>query len=551
MGIYYINVNVISRSSGRSAVGAAAYRAGEKLRSAASSAAYRSGDKIRDEKDEMVHDYRNKSDVIYSEIMLPKNAPPQYKDRETLWRAVEASERRKDAQLAREIVVALQREFSLQERLDVLREYVQENFVEKGMCVDLNVHDKGDGNPHAHIMLTTRNVAPEGFKGKNRDWNSRSELLSWRKSWADCNNRMFERKGLDERVDHRSYKEQGLDKEPMIHLGHEAWALEKKGIRTAKGDYNRAVQRRNEERAALKEAGRLTQAQQQREVVKAAEYAEKAQKQHEAAQNAKKVEGQLRAAKATLLVEQMRERQEIAQHMNELKTSYAELDKEQAALKAELNDDRRESYQLVYRAERMDEQAKTIADIQSKAIQLQQARQGLSIWSGKKKKELNDKLRQAEREAGQAQGFFLKHFHIMPDQAAEEIKRTQKAIREKETEIRTKETRLQEIIKQQNTILLQYQTRKLLNDTRPDKENIERQLESLKKTPESVHDKLQQQQHETRLNTISDENFLKIINNLPQSQAHDLVKLRQQAKEQEKSVLLSKTMDKDRNERSR
>ncbi|MDR2699424.1 MAG: MobA/MobL family protein, partial [Nitrososphaerota archaeon] len=247
--IYYFDGNIIGRSSGRSSVGAAAYRAGEKLRSnPVGSAAYMSGEKLRDENGEIVHDYTRKTGVRHSEIMLPKNAPPEYKDRQTLWNTVEASERRKDAQLAKEIVIALQREFELKEQIAILREYIRENFTDKGMVADFSIHDKKDGNPHAHIMLTTRTVTPDGFGGKNRDWNKKDLFLEWRESWADVNNRMFERKELDERIDHRSYKSCGIDKEPMVHLGYEAAALERKGIKTEKGNHNREVQRRNAER---------------------------------------------------------------------------------------------------------------------------------------------------------------------------------------------------------------------------------------------------------------------------------------------------------------
>jgi hypothetical protein len=124
--IYYFDGGIIGRSSGRSAVGAAAYRAAERLCSRApGSAAYRAGDELREGKGVIVHDYTRKGGVRHSEIMLPKDAPPEFKDRETLWNVVEASEKRKDAQLAREIIVGLQREFELQEQIAVLREYIK------------------------------------------------------------------------------------------------------------------------------------------------------------------------------------------------------------------------------------------------------------------------------------------------------------------------------------------------------------------------------------------------------------------------------------------
>jgi ATP-dependent exoDNAse (exonuclease V) alpha subunit len=217
--IYFFDAKIIGRGSERSAVGAAAYNSGEGL---------------RDEAIEIVHDYSNKGGVWYKEIILPDNAPPAFNDRETLWNMAERAEIRRDAQLAREIIVALQKEFELQEQIALLREYIKENFVDKGMCADFSIHNKEDGNPHAHIMLTPRSVTPDGFGKKNTEWNSKNELLKWRKDWADITNRMFEEKGLNERIDHHSYKEQGIDKEPTSHLGHEAAALERQGIQTAR-----------------------------------------------------------------------------------------------------------------------------------------------------------------------------------------------------------------------------------------------------------------------------------------------------------------------------
>jgi len=96
--------------------------------------------------------------VVHKEIILPENAPPEFTDRENLWNSVEASKTRKNSQLAREIIVALPRELDLEEQIEVMREYVRENFVNKGMIADFAIHDKGDDNPHAHIMLTTRHV---------------------------------------------------------------------------------------------------------------------------------------------------------------------------------------------------------------------------------------------------------------------------------------------------------------------------------------------------------------------------------------------------------
>jgi ATP-dependent exoDNAse (exonuclease V) alpha subunit len=195
---------------------------------AVGSAAYRSGDELRDENGEIVHDYTKKSGVVHSEIMLPQNAPPEFADRETLWNAVEIAKRRKDAQLAREINVALPTEFDLEEQKALLREYIKENFVDKGMIADFAIHHARAENPHAHIMLTTRTVTPDGFGNKNHDWNSRQILVDWREDWADKTNRILEEKGLEERIDHRTLKAQGIDREPTIHLGRRLQPLNDK-----------------------------------------------------------------------------------------------------------------------------------------------------------------------------------------------------------------------------------------------------------------------------------------------------------------------------------
>jgi hypothetical protein len=140
VAIFYMDVKIIGRSSGRSATGAAAYRRSAKMQATAH-AAYQRGEKIYEKGDKITHDYRSKGGVIHSEIMLPEGAPPEFMDSETLWNAVEASEKRKDAQLAREIIVALQREFTLEEQVEVLRAYLQENFVKIGMIADFSIHD--------------------------------------------------------------------------------------------------------------------------------------------------------------------------------------------------------------------------------------------------------------------------------------------------------------------------------------------------------------------------------------------------------------------------
>jgi ATP-dependent exoDNAse (exonuclease V) alpha subunit len=200
-------------------------------RNSAASAAYRSGDKLND------HDFTNKRGVIHSEIMLPEHAPKEFQDRSALWNAVEKSEKHKDSQTAREIDIALPNELNEEQRLKLVQNYVRENFVRHGMIADFSIHSghkhtrtdeiKQDEpikpeNPHVHIMLTTRDVDKDGFRGKNREWNKPQYLEQWRENWARAVNREFERLGIDERIDHRTLEAQGIDREPTIHVGRSA-----------------------------------------------------------------------------------------------------------------------------------------------------------------------------------------------------------------------------------------------------------------------------------------------------------------------------------------
>lgn len=172
--------------------------------------------------------------------MLPDNAPQHFKNRSVLWNAVECAETRKNSQTARHIDAALPVEISRSEQIDLVRHFCQQCFVSNGMCADFAIHDKGDGNPHVHILLTTRNVSEQGFTTKNRSWNDKSLLIEWRKLWADwCNHKLYF--VSDNRIDHRSYATRGIDKIPQKHLGAAACAIEKKGYRTDKGSYNRKI----------------------------------------------------------------------------------------------------------------------------------------------------------------------------------------------------------------------------------------------------------------------------------------------------------------------
>lgn len=201
--------------------------------------------------------------------MLPAHAQPEFQDRSTLWNSVEQIEKASDAQLAREIEVALPVELSRAEQLALVRSYVQDNFVAAGMCADFALHDKGDGNPHAHIMLTIRPLRPDskwgpkckkvydldsqgnripdgkgGWKNHREDttdWNNRENAEKWRAAWAAYANRALEAAGRPERIDHRSYERQGVEIIPTIHMGVAASQMERRGIQTEKGNVNRQI----------------------------------------------------------------------------------------------------------------------------------------------------------------------------------------------------------------------------------------------------------------------------------------------------------------------
>ena len=220
---------MVTRSSGGSCVASAAYIAGEK---------------IKNERDGKTHDYRNKHEVVHKEILLPANSPPEFRERAKLWNAAEAVEKRKNSQTARSINAALPKELSRTDQIDLVRQFCEQCFVTEGMCCDFAIHDKGDGNPHVHILLATRKVGQSGFAKKERAWNDKKLLIEWRERWAEwCNHKLYF--VSDARVDHRSYKEQGVDRLPQIHLGVEVCAVERKGFKTDKGNKNRRIRRRN------------------------------------------------------------------------------------------------------------------------------------------------------------------------------------------------------------------------------------------------------------------------------------------------------------------
>src|SRR5271166_3554169 len=227
----------MSRSTGRGAIAAAAYR---------------SASELHDERLGRTHDYTAKTGVIHSEILLPEGAPARLLDRTTLWNEVERVEVRKDAQLAREVEFSIPREMPQAEGIRLAQDFVREQFVARGMVADLNVHwdigEDGEAKPHAHVMLATRAVGPEGFGKKERDWNRTDILVGWRERWAELANERLAELGHDLRIDHRSHAAQGIDLEPQNKIGPAGARREARGEQAERAAEHAAIARRNGER---------------------------------------------------------------------------------------------------------------------------------------------------------------------------------------------------------------------------------------------------------------------------------------------------------------
>ena len=254
----HCKITIIKRSNNESAVSAAAYQSGEKLFS---------------EYDQEQKYYPYKNEVTHKEIMLPPHVPPEFADRNTLWNSAEAQEKQWNSQLARRFVLAIPREIPPGQYADLIRDYCREFFVSKGMIADFAIHDKGDGNPHAHILLTMRAMDEKGkwlpksrkvydldkngerirlasgrwksHKENTVDWNNRKYAEIWRQGWADTANRYLEANDRPERLDLRSYARQGIDQIPTVHMGAAACQMEKKGIQTNIGNLNRDIKTAN------------------------------------------------------------------------------------------------------------------------------------------------------------------------------------------------------------------------------------------------------------------------------------------------------------------
>jgi ATP-dependent exoDNAse (exonuclease V) alpha subunit len=234
---YLCQVQTIQRSQGRSVVAAAAYRSGASL---------------TDERLAMEFDFAGKDGVEHSEVMLPEGAPEAFRDRQVLWNAAEASEARKDAVPAREVLLALPHELDFEQRRALVRAFVAEHITGRGMVADIAMHKPGQEgdqrNFHAHILVSTRQVTPEGFGKKDPAWWSPKQVRDWRAGWAEIQNaHLRHHLGPDApQVSHQSLAAQGIDRDPTEHLGPAATALERRNRRTDRGERNRDIRARND-----------------------------------------------------------------------------------------------------------------------------------------------------------------------------------------------------------------------------------------------------------------------------------------------------------------
>lgn len=331
MSIYHLNVKIISRGNvGKSIVAAAAYR---------------SGSKIKDFSQNHTYNYTKKKEVVFHDVMLPENAPDEYHNSETLWNSVQTVETQKNAQLARDINIALPRECNREQHIEMLKKFINENFVKVGMCADVSIHDKNDGNPHAHILLTLRSIDENGKwlpksrkeyvldedgnrilikkdkKGRKQyktrkietnDWNDKRNVDKWRKAWQDVANLYLDD---DHKIDCRSLADQGIERVPTVHEGPHVRAIDRE--RAARGQETTRVHQLNVEItqdnenlvAAEAEAARLEQE------AKEAEARAAAAAQQKAAADQRLYEIQV-IAEAALRTEEMQRAAQAEERLN-------------------------------------------------------------------------------------------------------------------------------------------------------------------------------------------------------------------------------------------
>lgn len=239
MAMYHFQNKIVSKGNGQSAT---------------AKSAYNSASKIKDYKENEYKDYSNKQ-CDYSEILLPENAGEEYKDREFLWNKVHDVEKRKDSQVAREIIIGLPNEFDPNSNVDLAKEFA-ESLSNEGMIVDLNIHKINEENPHAHLLCTLRGIDENNeFEPKRkgnkfiRDWNTDEKHNEWRKRWETVQNKHLEMKGFSVRVSSDSYKNQNIDLEPTKKEGWKARKFEDEtGKKSSISKHNESIKKRNQQK---------------------------------------------------------------------------------------------------------------------------------------------------------------------------------------------------------------------------------------------------------------------------------------------------------------
>jgi len=455
MALYHFHGDIIGRSAGRSVCAGVAYRAGEK---------------IIDERTGITHDYRQKTDVIHTEIILPSNAPERFSDRATLWNEVERAEKRKDSQTARTFDFALQTEFDYDENLEITRRYVWENFVRRGMCADIAIHDGRGGNPHVHVTLTTRDVSQKGFGEKNRDWNQIQLFEKWRENWADICNEKFKEKGLKQRINHKTLKAQGIDREPTIHVGVAGKNMEKRGVSSERAKENREITQRN--------------------------------RQREEAQNP----------------------ENIADFMHELKQGHTILDREITSIKEKNADIRREIGNLKSRAKDITEQAEHIKTTQKHLEELEEIRQNMGFFTSKK--EIKLQIEGLNYTQGKATQSFERVFKFAHERATVETLKIKGKIEGLEQTQEELQNRLAPLLVDKEAFASEYHRQKLLTDIHRDRERIENRLKRLEdeiRKNQSVKENLAWQQSTRQLNIINERDFQRGIEGMNPKNAEKLL----------------------------
>ena len=272
MAIYHFHTSIVKASAGKCAV---------------ASSAYMSGEKLYDERLGRTFNYTNKEEVIYTEVILPDNAPRELYDRQALWNEVEKVQNKSNSRYARQFDMALPIELSTKEQIELAKRYVKKNFVDKGMVADFAIHEK-EGNLHMHVMCTVRGFNKNGTwakmekkvyardkngdkipeidsktgmqkvrvrKGKgeeklwkrvtvkSNDWNSREQLISWRENWAKTCNEYLEEK---DKITHLSFENQGIERVPTIHEGYAARGMEDREELSDRVSENNEIQELND-----------------------------------------------------------------------------------------------------------------------------------------------------------------------------------------------------------------------------------------------------------------------------------------------------------------